>query len=141
MRDHFRIPPRALRAAAFAGVLLLLAIAPRAMALRPVVLDGADLFKPDTIEKADAVIQQIKKASGKDLMVEAYPTIPDAMRPDLGRKGKERFYFDWMVQRANALKVDGVIILITQEPGRLQIGIGAGVSGHLFTQRDRQELQ
>jgi uncharacterized membrane protein YgcG len=46
-----------------------------------------------------------------------------------------------MVQRAHALKVDGVIILITHEPGRLQIGIGAGVSGHLFTQRDRQELQ
>src|SRR3954464_10050886 len=130
MRDRSRTVRLPFWAGGVGCLLILLASARPAMALRPVVLDGADLFKPDTIDKADAVIQQIKKATGKDLMVEAYPTIPDAMRPDIARKGKERFYFDWMVQRANALKVDGVIILITQEPGRLQIGIGAGVSGH-----------
>ena len=52
------------------------------MALRPVVLDGADFFKPETIDKADAIIRQIKSATGKDLMVETYPTIPERMHPD-----------------------------------------------------------
>jgi len=111
------------------------------MALRPVVLDGADLFRPETIDKADAIIRQIKQSTGKDLMVESYKAIPDTMRPDYERKGRDIFHRDWVRERGRALQVDGVFILITRDPGRLQIGLGAKVVGHLFTERDRVELQ
>jgi uncharacterized membrane protein YgcG len=132
---------RSLWGGAVASILLMLATAHPALALRPVVLDGADFFKPETIDKADAIIRQIKSATGKDLMVETYPTIPERMHPDYERKGRDGFFRDWVTERGRALRVDGVLILISRDPGRLQIGIGSGVSGRLFTQRDRQELQ
>lgn len=141
MCAHSRIPRPLFLAHAVACVLLLLATARPAMALRPVVLDGADLFKPETIDKANAVIRQIKAATGKDLMIETYKSVPETMRADLERRGREAFYRDWVRERGRALQVDGVAILIIREQGRLQIGLGSKVIGHLFTERDRRELQ
>src|SRR5947208_16904020 len=116
MDSRSRTARPSLWAGAFVSILLMLATARPALALRPVVLDGADFFKPETIDKADAVIRRIKEATGKDLMVETYATIPEVMHPDYERKGREGFYQDWMAQRARALKVDGVSILITRNP-------------------------
>src|SRR4051794_15508094 len=131
MRDHSRIPRLSSWTVGVGCLLLLLAFARPAMAVRPVVLDGGDFFKLETIDKANAVIRHIKQTSGKDLMVETYATVPDQMRADYERKGRDVFFNDWLVQRALALKVDGLFILISREPGRLQIRAGAGVRAHL----------
>src|SRR5947208_11273587 len=122
MDSRSRTARPSLWAGAFVSILLMLATARPALALRPVVLDGADFFKPETIDKADAIIRQIKSATGKDLMVETYPTIPERMQPDYERKGRDGVFRDWVTERGRALRVDGVLMLISRDPGRLQIG-------------------
>lgn len=113
-----------------------------ALALKPVVVDGADMFKAETVRKADDAIERIKQQSGTDLMIETYATIPANMRADFEKKGKEQFYADWLRERARALGVNGIFILVTKNPGRLQVGVGnAAISHGVFTVQDREQLR
>ena len=80
-----------LRWALFAIAALL--AAPRgALALKPVVVDGADLFRQDTIDEVNGLIRQIKARHGKDLMVETYAKVPEELREPLRRQGRDAFF-------------------------------------------------
>ena len=114
--------------------------AARAMAIRPQFVDAAEFFSPEAQDRGDRVIRDIKQQFGRDVMVEAYPAIPQELEGAYRKKGRERFYADWSDQRFRALGVNGVHVLITRHPGRVQIAVGNVTQQQAFTLADRDEL-
>lgn len=102
--------------------------------------DEAHFVKHQTIDQIDQVLQEIHDRSGKDLMIETFASIPDDLKPNLQKDGKDRFYTTWARSEAYQLGVNGVIILITGDPAHLQIEVGNDTQRQAFTIADRDEL-
>ena len=102
--------------------------------------DEAHFAKHQTIEQIDQILQDIHAHSGKDLMIETFASIPDDLKPNLEKEGKDTFYAKWARTEAFELGVNGVIILITGDPAHLQIEVGNDTQTRAFTIADRDEL-
>jgi uncharacterized membrane protein YgcG len=102
--------------------------------------DEAHFAKRQTIEQIDQILQDIHQRSGKDLMIETFASIPDDLKPNLQKEGKDPFYTKWARTEAYELGVNGVIILITGDPAHLQIEVGNDTQLRAFTIADRDEL-
>jgi uncharacterized membrane protein YgcG len=122
------------------ALLLLLAVAPRASAAANGVRDEAHFFSPDAISRAEQTIGQINQKYHKDVLVQSLSQIPQDLQSQLQQEGKDRFFKDWAEQRAHQLGIDGIYILITRTPGRVEVWLGNRTE-HLFTNPDRERLQ
>jgi uncharacterized protein len=126
------------------GAVLLLtsAIASRAMAMDdPRVIDNAGMFSADAVSKANATIKQIKQDHNQDVVVETFATIPEEMKSRYDPSQREQFYDQWKAQRYSQLRVDGVYVLITKDPGYFQIGLGEQTQKRAFTLADRDRMR
>lgn len=104
------------------------------------IWDEAHFVKPQTIEQVDQILEDIHTRFGKDLMIETFPSIPDDYKAKVEKDGKDKFYAGWTRTDAYDLGVNGVMILITGDPGHLQIEVGSQTQGQAFTLADRDEL-
>ena len=102
--------------------------------------DEAHFVKHQTLDQINQVLQEIHDHSGKDLMIETFASIPDDLKPNLQKDGKDKFYSTWARSEAFQLGVNGVIILITGDPPHLQIEVGRDTQNKAFTIADRDEL-
>ena len=102
--------------------------------------DEAHFVKWQTIEQVDQILDEIHTKFGKDLMIETFPSIPDDYKAKLEKDGKEKFYAGWTRTDALDLNVNGAMILITGDPGHLQIEVGSQTQAQAFTLADRDEL-
>jgi uncharacterized membrane protein YgcG len=102
--------------------------------------DEAHFVKHQTLDQIDQVLQEVHDHSGKDLMIETFASIPDDLKPNLQKDGKDKFYATWARSEAFQLGVNGVIILITGDPPHLQIEVGRDTQKKAFTLADRDEL-
>ena len=98
-------------------VLLLALVAPE-------IKDEGKFFSADAVKKANDIVREISRQSGRDLLVETFPTVPadqvekvKAMSMD----ERSRYYRQWAEERAHRAVVNGVYILVTQEPTRVEI--------------------
>jgi uncharacterized protein len=96
-------------------------------ALTAEVRDDAGFFKPDTVARANEVIKEIKQRYKKDLVVETVRQVPEGERqeatsPDPGVKA--RFFAGLAVRRAREEGVDGIYVLITRQPGHVEVAVG-----------------
>jgi len=107
----------------------------------PHVFDGGMFFSEEAVSEADDIIRDMKRAYGRDLVVETYPGIPDPMKEDLARDGKEKFFENWLNRRAKQLGVRGVFVLMTREPGRVQVGVDKTTRQRAFTVADGEALR
>src|SRR5689334_4157481 len=117
----------------------LVAAAPRAAA--PEVSDGGMLFSEEAVSEANDIIRLIRQAYDRDVMVETYAAVPDDLKAELERDGKEQFYADWLERRAAQLGIRGVFVLITRQPGRVQVGVDRATRRRVFTIDDREALR
>ena len=62
------------------GAIGLVAAAPARADTEPKVNDEAKFFKPETVEKVDAELKQIKSDTGVEIVVESFPAIPESQR-------------------------------------------------------------
>lgn len=106
------------------GLLLLLVLASSVQAAPvPEVQDKAELFKPETIDKANQVIRLIKREYKKDLLIETFPAIPAAKEAEFKELGKQEFFSRWVLERARENQVKGICILICKNPGHFEVDI------------------
>jgi hypothetical protein len=112
-----------------------------AAAAEPHVFDGGLFFSDEAVSEADDVIRHIKRAYGRDVMVETYPAVPDELKGELARDGKDKFYENWLNRRARQLGVRGVFVLMTREPGRVQVGVDRATRRRAFTVADEESLR
>jgi uncharacterized membrane protein YgcG len=107
----------------------------------PRVRDDAGFFSEGAIRQANEMIANIKKDHGKDFYVETHASIPPELRRQFEQQGKDRFFSEWLSRRAREEQVDGIIVLITREPGHLQVGTGKATESQPFIQADRDMLR
>jgi uncharacterized membrane protein YgcG len=138
--------PRGLRLGRTLGIALCLALAfaSPAFAVVPEVQDRAGLFKPETIAKADDVLAEIGKKHNKDLLIETYPTVPpdkvEAVKA-MDKSGRAKFFQEWANSRARRRRVNGIYVLITKEPGHIQVEVGHETEKAAFTTKDADRLR
>src|SRR5438128_985999 len=123
------LPARSLLIASLLGLLACAA----ARAVEPGVSDSAQFFKAETIDKADAAIKRMKQRFGKDLMIETFRAIPDELQAAYRQKDRHEFYHDWLHNEARALRVNGIMVIVTREPGHLEVGAGNKTREKAFT--------
>jgi uncharacterized membrane protein YgcG len=123
---------------------LALATAMSASAAVPEVQDGAGFFKPEAIAKANDALAEIGKKHNKDLLIETYATVPAdkvAAVKAMDKEGRAQFFQEWANSRARRRRVDGVYVLISKDPGHIQVEVGHETQKTAFTTKDRDRLR
>ena len=123
---------------------LALAIVSPAVAVVPEVEDRAGFFKPETIAKVNDMLAEIGKKHNCDLLIETYPTVPAdkvAAVKAMDKDARARFFQEWANSRAQRRRVIGIYVLITKEPGHIQVEVGHETQKAAFTVKDRDRLR
>ena len=118
---------------------------PPAWAAVPEVRDQTRLFRPETVEQADAILQDIKRVHNQELAIETYSSIPAdrqaAWQAESNDPEKRTLFFaEWGRERFRALNVNGIYMLITKDPDHLQIEVGNVTVGRAFTMENRDRV-
>jgi hypothetical protein len=116
--------------------LLLLASAASAQ-----VRDDARFFSPQTVARANETIDRVRQQYRKTVVVETYDAVPGNLQGDLQQLGRDRFYAQWADNRMRSMSLDGLLILITKNPGRVQVGLGKATPDRTFTVSDREQVR
>jgi hypothetical protein len=129
-----------------AGVLVGLTCFARAEPPLPGVEDGAGLFKSETLAKAREEIRQIHETFHQDLSIESIPFLPpeDQKRVHaMGSRDAARFFDKLAKDRAAAAGVDGVYILICDDPKarHVQVVVWPESREQTFPSRERERLR
>jgi hypothetical protein len=111
------------------------------------VRDQAELFRPDTVAKADEVIRDIKSTYHQDVLIETYAELP----ADLREKSKLKQWFGsgpdqaqvarWAEERARGQGVAGIYVFVCKKPERLHVYVSPETEAKAFTKKDRETLQ
>lgn len=108
------------------------------------VRDEAGFFRKKVLEKADDEIAIIKQKYHKDLIIETFKAMPadiKARYSEKDAKAHQEAFVEWTRERARALRVNGICVLICREPPHVEVGVGAETSKSAFTVADRDELR
>lgn len=105
------------------------------------IQDAAGFFSQDAIRTAERQIAEMHQKFAKDLRIETYARIPadriDQYRPEK----RNEFFATWAHQRARALGLDGVIVLICKDPSFLQVEAGERTRQRAFTVANRDHMR
>jgi len=106
------------------------------------VWDTAHRFKAETLVEIDPILQEIDGRFYKDLMIESLDAIPQDFRsdPKNASLNTSDLFDRFMIREGNALKINGILLVITQQPRHLQVFVGLDTRNHAFTLADRDEL-
>lgn len=108
------------------------------------VRDEAKVFSPDAVGKANEMIRRMFTDHKKELLVETLAAIPsvDKGGPDLKNNSATRKWIDeYALGRFKANSVDGVYLLLIQEPRKYQFEIGTKTQQKAFTTANRLEAE
>jgi len=105
------------------------------------IQDAAGFFSKDAIATAEQQITAIHQKFGKDLRVETYAHIPTDRADQYVPEKRHEFFATWAYQRAKALGLDGVIVLICKDPAFLQVEVGERTKQQAFTLANRDYLR
>jgi uncharacterized membrane protein YgcG len=115
-----------------------------ARAIVPELQDGAAFFKPETIAKANDILAEIGKNHKKDLLIETYATVPAdkvAAVKTMDKEAKAKFFQEWANSRARRRRVEGIYVLISRDPGHIQVEVGRETQKGAFTLKDADHLR
>jgi uncharacterized membrane protein YgcG len=92
------------------------------------VKDDGKYFTPEGIQKANEIINEISTKYQKDLVIETFASVPgdEAEKEKIrGLSGEDKaaYFRKWAEKRAEALKVNGVYILLCKDPRYLRIEV------------------
>jgi hypothetical protein len=113
---------------------------------RPVPLggvkDSAGLFSEQAVSKARDEIQQIKRNTGKDFVVQTFPEAPERYVFEKNDKRQvKRESERWAQDEFDKNRVDGVYVLICRKPTILWVELGRNTQRQgEFTIAERDEL-
>lgn len=111
----------------------------RAAAIR----DEAHLFSDSAVRQAEETIRNLTRQSHKDLVIETFAGVPERHQA-LYEANRERFFDEFLIERARAARVDGIYVLLLKEPPphniRIQAGVGQNTRQRAFRLSDRDQL-
>jgi hypothetical protein len=104
------------------------------------VIDEGKFFSAKAIEEANKEIGKITRDYGKDLLIDTVSGVPAEQEVKYKELGKQKFFNAWAEQRASGAGVRGIYILLSQQPGHLQIEVDKATRQKAFTAEDRNRL-
>jgi len=121
--------------------LVVLGSTPGALAARPEVRDQAGFFSAEAVQKANRDLEEIRRQSGKELVIETYAQPPAEVAARLAKEARDRVYAEWAGRRATDAGVNGIYVVITRNPAHLQIAVGNETRRAAFTTANRDKLR
>jgi uncharacterized protein len=91
------------------------------------VRDEAHFFSADAVSQANGSIREIKQRFKKDLLIETIRQAPESKKDEANssdEKVKGRLFANWAIERARMEGVNGIYVLITHEPGHVEVVVG-----------------
>src|SRR5438552_650687 len=110
-------------------------------AIVPQVKDDAGFFSAEAVRKANEILRDIERRHHKDALVETFKTVPSGSEEKAKGRDKAQFFEDWARRRFRENGVTGIYILITKNPGHIQVELGDETRKRAFTDRDRAHLR
>jgi uncharacterized membrane protein YgcG len=123
-------------------LLWLLSLGDRAQAAIAEVRDEAHFFSADAVAQANEIIREIKQQHKKDLLIETVRRVPENKKDEANSsdaKVKGHFFANWAVERARMEGVNGIYVLITREPGHVEVAVGDQTHS-VFSNEERHRL-
>jgi hypothetical protein len=112
--------------------------------IRSPIKDGAHLFRPETIADANQKIRELRRAFAVGVVVETLPAAPagEAGRLKKASAREVAAFFDhWAKERAAGFGLDGVYVLVCQEPKYVHVGTYPPASEEAFTSKNAERLR
>src|SRR5215471_16140479 len=132
---------RTIHALAVAMLLASMALASMAQAMpNPRVQDDGGFFSADAIATANERIAQIKRDFGKDLFIQTVSGVPESRRASFRPEQRQQFFQQWSLEIGQANKVDGIVVLISRDPGYLQVAPSHEMLKQAFVAQNRDAL-
>jgi len=106
------------------------------------VRDEAQFFSRDAVAQANETIKDIKQRYKKDLLIETVRRVPESKQDEANSsdpKTKAHFFANWAVERAKMEGVNGIYVLITREPGHVEVAVGNQTHA-MFSNEERHRL-
>jgi hypothetical protein len=101
------------------------------------VVNGEELFRPETVAKAESLIHGLQRDYHFDVRVETLE-LPEADRKN---RSQARFFAQLGRDRAEKANLDGLYILICTAPAYVQVTVYPKSADALFSEYQRRELQ
>ncbi|MFO0866507.1 MAG: TPM domain-containing protein [Gemmataceae bacterium] len=106
------------------------------------VQDDLNWFSKDARDKANADIARIKREFRKDLVIETIkaPERPKDLNPK-DEKAVSKFFDEWAMSRFRNEQVDGVMVLIVDQPKILRVEVGRNTERLYFPGANADDLK
>jgi uncharacterized membrane protein YgcG len=106
----------------------------------PAIKDDGKFFKPETLEKGNKKIREIYEKYKKDVVIETIPSLTADQEAKMKEEGREKFFAKLALDRARALGVNGIYIILCKKPTHLQVHMDPGTQKRAFTTANRRTL-
>ncbi len=103
------------------------------------VVDRAKFFSQTAVNQANAMIGSLAARTHKQLLIEAYPAIPQSLAGGYDPAQKGIFFENWADSLARQQRLNGVIVLICRKPGYLTVQAGQSTLQTVFMPSQRDE--
>jgi uncharacterized membrane protein YgcG len=125
----------------FLCVMVSLLAASSTLASKAQVVDNANFFSKDAVDKANQQLADLDAKHGRQMRVETFAEIPAELRDKYSEQNKRQFFQSWTRQRAEAEGIRGVMVLICKNPSSLQVEVGGDtLKSGVITQADRSAI-
>jgi len=105
------------------------------------VVDPAHVFSAEATDRAARLIDEISQRHHKDVLVLVYLSIPEDKDAEFQTKPRDQFFADWSKELGKQHQLNGVLILVVRQTGRLEIAVGNQTLQQQFTTSDRDKLR
>jgi uncharacterized protein len=127
------------KCSALASVLCLITATASAAEIR----DDAKLFGPDVVAAQQTRLDRIERSAHHGVTIETYSTLPQGRAEDveaMSSRERAQFYSDWLKQRAKAARAEGIFVLITKEPGHVEVGVSSKLQSAGYSHTSKKRL-
>jgi uncharacterized protein len=107
------------------------------------IQDDGGFFSAYAKANATGTIHEVANRLHKDILVQTYAEVPQAMKDNVlqpGKSASSQAFAQWAEQIARTQQVNGVLILLVKQPARLQVVVGSETARQAFTLTDRERL-
>jgi hypothetical protein len=111
---------------------------------RLIVEDRGDLFSPEAITKAKAILAEVKDVNPREMSLVSFKELPEAKKKQFEKvesaDDRKRFFSDWAKEEARDDKAKGIFVLICRKPGHVEILVDRPLRDKGFSARDEEQV-
>lgn len=107
------------------------------------IRDDAKLFSPDVVTAQKARLNDIERAAHHGVTIETHAGLPADRAKDveaMSSRQRAEFYSDWLKQRAKASRAEGIFVLVTKEPGHVEVGVSGKLQSAGYSAASKKAL-